>query len=295
MLKNIALLIAGLGILPVAGCMSGPADGENVQADEAAVVSCTSPAGIFPTKAGLMVAMGIELGRWEAIADLSSTTSDVSLASSAKCVKNSCKNTKAILGQQSQGISALMSGSVFDPTQYRSDLFASFQRQADIINDLKLNHPTQLPVAHKLKLVGGPVNLGTGACGAHYIFQADHTDGTALTTTEATNIVNDLGFYGYWPPTNQQFVSNPYIAFAVTSQGCPSGRTCIAVDPTATDNSTTSQTSQAAVMYPLNRLYDTAGVMLGKACITTGNLAGTMVSKCSTMPTTCGFLYCVAN
>ena len=297
-MKNVAWLIVGLGILPVAGCMSGAPDAEDVQATEAAVTSCNSVQGLFPTKAGLAVAMANELGRWDPIHDLSvvmTTTPYINytvvLSSTAKCLKNSCANTKAILGQQSAGLASIIDQSVFSPQNYSSDLKASFDRQSALIASLTQNHPTQLPPAHKLKLVGGPINLGTGACGAHYVFEADHTDGTALNATEAANLANDLTFYGYGASGG----NNPFIAYAVTSQGCPSGRTCVAVDPTPTDNSTTSQTSQAAVMYPLNRLYDTAGVMLGKPCITTGNLAGTMISKCSTMPTTCGFLYCVAN
>lgn len=293
MLKNVALMIVGLGILPLAGCMSGSA--ENVQADEAAVVSCVSPYGLYPTKAGLMVAMGDELGRWDPIDDLTVVTinwvATAALSPNAKCLKNNCANTKALLGQQNPGISSFVDQQIFSPTNYSSDLVASFNRQANLLTDLKNNHPTQLPPAHKLTEVGGPVNLGTGACGAHYVFQADHLDGTPLTSTEAANMVNTLGFYGYATTAP----NNPYIAFTVTGQGCPMGRTCVAVDPTDSDNGTTSQTGQAAVMYPLNRLYDVAGVMLGQRCITTASKAGTMVSKCASLPTTCNFLYCVAN
>jgi hypothetical protein len=119
----------------------------------------------------------------------------------------------------------------------------------------------------------------------------DHLDGTALSSTEASNMVNALGFYGYAVGG----AANPFIAFTVTGQGCPTGRTCVAVDPTDGDNgSTTTTTGQAAVSYPMNRLWDPANAMLGKACVTTANKAATMVSKCSTLASTCGFLYCVS-
>ena len=53
-----------------------------------------------------------------------------------------------------------------------------------------------MPPAHNLTLVGGPFNMGVGACGPHYLFQADNLDGTPLTTTQAANMANWLCFYG---------------------------------------------------------------------------------------------------
>jgi hypothetical protein len=300
-LKNIALLIVGFGILPLAGCMSGTADSENVQSDEAAVLSCATQGGLFPTKAGLAVAMANELGRWDPVDDLAVVmntvpyiTYTVVLSPNAKCVRNNCANTRALLGQQTPALTSVVDQTVFSPQSYGSDLRASFDRQSSLISGLKQNHPTQLPPAHKLTEVAGPVNLGTGACGAHYVFQADHLDGTPLNSTEATNMANSLSFYGF----GAQGGNNPFIAFTVAGpgQGCPPGRTCVAVDPTDSDNgSTATTTGQAAVTYPLNRLYNPTNTKLGTQCITTGNKAGTMVSKCTTMPTTCGYLYCVAS
>jgi hypothetical protein len=55
-----------------------------------------------------------------------------------------------------------MDPNVFSPANYGSDLSASFQRQSDLIAGLTRNKPAQLPPAHKLTKVGGPVNLGTG-------------------------------------------------------------------------------------------------------------------------------------
>jgi hypothetical protein len=42
-------------------------------------------------------------------------------------------------------------------------------------------------------------------------------------------------------------------------------------------------------------LYDPANTKLNTACITTTNLAGTMQSKCTPIPTSCGYLYCIAK
>ncbi len=47
--------------------------------------------------------------------------------------------------------------------------------------------------------------------------------------------------------------------------------------------------------FPMNRFWDPTNVMLGYECTTSTGLNGTMVSKCATIPSTCGFLYCVAN
>lgn len=47
--------------------------------------------------------------------------------------------------------------------------------------------------------------------------------------------------------------------------------------------------------YALNRVYDPTNSLLGCGCITSKGLLGTHVSKCSTIPSTCGMLYCVAS
>jgi len=45
----------------------------------------------------------------------------------------------------------------------------------------------------------------------------------------------------------------------------------------------------------MNRIYDAANALRSTACTTTTGKAGKMLSKCSSMPTTCGYLYCTAN
>lgn len=263
--------------------------------ESAAYATCPTNSGLNPTKAALAVAMAKELGRWDPVNDLtvSAGTGWLTVLSSsglARC-SNGCKNVKAILGQQSVSLTSVVDQSVFSPTALVSDLGASFNRQLNVNNNLRLNEPASLPPSHKLTLVGGPTNLGLGSCGPHYIFQVDNPDGTALTSKQATNMANALCFYGYG-----SCGSNPYIAFAKTTTGCPSGRTCIAIDPTDGDNSTTSTTTcGSAPTYPLNRVYDPANSLLNTQCITTRGRLGTLVSKCGYIPSTCGYLYCVAN
>ena len=136
----------------------------------------------------------------------------------------------------------------------------------------------KLPPAHKLTKVGGPVDLGLGACGPHYVFQADHLDGTPLSSTEATNLSNGLCFYGFGNCGN----GNPYIKYTITGQGCPTGRTCVAVDPSDGDNGTTTTTTAgSAPAYPGNRVYDPTNVLLGTACTMTNGTVTTLISKCT--------------
>ena len=88
--------------------------------------------------------------------------------------------------------------------------------------------------------------------------------------------------------------SNPYINYTVTTNSCPAGRTCVAVDPSDGDNAATSTTTAGASSptYPMNRVYDDTNALLGTACTTTLGKASMLTSKCTTMPNTCGMLYC---
>jgi hypothetical protein len=254
-----------------------------------AYATCNSNSGVQPTKAALAVAMAKDLGRWDP-ADLWSDqgrTWKVFLSGSAPCT-NGCTNVKAILGQQTSGLINVIDQNLFNPETLKTELTASIQRQKDLTNNLRMNNPGALPPAHKLTMVAGPTNLGLGSCGPHYVFQVDHLDGTPLTATEANNMVNALCMFGQGTCGN-----NPYIAFATTSNGCPTGKTCVAIDPTDGDNSSTSTTTAgSAPTYPLNRVYDPQNTLLGTQCITTKGKLGTLTSKCSLYPDTCGYLYC---
>ncbi len=304
MKKWFSLLGVGfLGLSSLQGCVSADGDGsEEVGSAAADVNACYTNSGLNPTKAALAVAMADELGRWDPAHDLQivrgSTVSKsfpnvwevVVLSPSAVCLKNDCANTKALLGQQDQRLINVIDQNLFSPAGYNSDLVASMNRSANVLGDLARNNKSKLPPAHKLTKVGGPVDLGVGSCGPHYVFQADHLDGTALTTTEASNLANGLCFYGFGNCGN----GNPYIKYTVTVQGCPTGRTCVAVDPTDGDNgSGTTTTAGSIASYPLNRLYDPTSSVINSQCLTTKGKLSSMVSKCDTLPATCGYLYCI--
>jgi len=266
--------------------------------------TCETNSGLFPAMASLAVAMGKELGRWQPLVDL--TTSNgmtvLSAAGLARC-SNGCANTKAILGQQTY----TPDQNVFNAANYESQLGSAFGRQQNNFTNLLQNSKTQMPPGHKLTLVGGPTNLGIGACGPHYIFQVDYDTppspylmsytnssakaGSPLSATDAANMVNTLCYF------NQgNCGGNVYIGMVTNPAGCPSGKLCIAIDPTDGDNgSTSTESAGSAPSYPANRVYDPANDLLGTQCITTGGLLGTLISKCSSYPSTCGYLYCVAN
>jgi len=256
--------------------------------------ACQTNNGNFPTEAGLAVAMGIELGRWKATTDLVQTgTNLVGLSSTglARC-SNGCKNTKAILGQASASMS--WTSNVFDPTNYGASLWGGFSRQQQHLQNLQWNYASQVPPEHKLTLVAGPVNLGVGACGPHYVFQVDNADGTAMTSAQAANMANWLCFFGMNGTNGYGCGGNPYLGFFQTGNSCPAGRTCIAIDPTDGDIPAPPITSAgSAPTYPKNSVYDPNGTMLGTQCITTKGVLATLQSKCSAAPNTCGYDYCM--
>jgi hypothetical protein len=255
-------------------------------------MACESNGGVNPTLAGLAVAMGIELGRWEPDQDLLVSGGKTILNPAAVCVANSCKNTKAILGQQAW----TSDQSVFNNTNYSATLGAMFDRQKNLIANLNANDKAHLPPDYKLTFVGGPTSFGFGNCGPHYIWQVDYKSGVnagkPLSAQDAANMSNTLCFYGQGNCGN-----NPYIGFVSTGiASCPSGKTCLAIDPTDGDNgSTATTTAGSAPTYPKNMVYDPANSLLGTMCITTKGALGTMTSKCASFPDTCGNLYCVAN
>ena len=258
-----------------------------------AYATCPTSSGLNPAKAALAVAMGKELGRWTPNTDLTISNGKVVLSSAglSKCGSSGCPNTKSLLGQQESGITNFVDQALFNPTNYSSDLQASFGRQSNLIINLQQNSPSKLPPNHKLTLVGGPTNMGSGSCGPHYIFQVDNADGSPLSSTQAANMANALCFYGYGGCG-----SNPYLGFMQTGVNCPSGRSCIAIDPTDGDNGSVSTTSAgSAPTYPMNRVYDLYNSLLGTSCITTMGKLGALQSKCGSYPLTCGYLYCIAS
>ena len=273
------------------GCAGADNTGEaeDVGSQDSALSStCWGRQGTNPSKAALAVAMAEELGRLDPLKDLVKVGStNVALSSSAVCVKNSCKKVKAILGQQY----FTPDQNQFNNTSYASDLWSSFDRQSNLIANLTQNNPTKLPPTHKMKLVGSMTQ--TGACGPHYIFQVDNTNGTALTTAQAANMSNTLCYFGQ-DSGSMNCGSNPFVGFVQTQTGCPSGRVCVAIDPDNGDaGSGTTATPGSEPTYTLNRLWDPANAMLNTVCRKTSGPLGKLQPKCATYPSTCGYLYCM--
>lgn len=291
---SMMLGVGCVGLMALQGCAGAEyaGDAEGVGAQESALAStCFSAIGVHPTKAALAVAMATELGRWDPLTDLVIDKTPgywkLILKPGVTCIRNSCKQTKALLGQ----IDFTPDVTRFSNTNYSSDLFASMDRQTNLIGDLTANNPTKLPPAHKLTPVGKMTM--TGACGPHYIFQVDNLNGTALTSAQATNMSNALCFYGQNAAT-RNCGDNPFVGFTKTQVNCPTGRVCVAIDPDDGDaGSTTTTTAGTAPTYSLNRLWDPTNAKLNTACIRTSGPAGTMQSKCATAPNTCGYLYCM--
>ncbi|HYQ42081.1 MAG TPA: hypothetical protein VER11_08935 [Polyangiaceae bacterium] len=298
MKKMFGLVSAGFfGLVALQGCVATSGDGsEQIGSASEAATACYTNSGLNPTKAALAVAMADELGRWVPDKDLARVNGGaatqynyiVVLSGNAVCLKNNCANTRALLGQQDDRLMSFIDQNVFNPAVFRNDLSASLERAQTMISDLSRNNPGTLPPAHKLTRVGGPIDLGLGACGPHYVYQADHLDGSPLTSTEASNLGKALCTYGFG-----SCGSNPFIAYTLTGQGCPAGRTCIAVDPADGDNGTsTTTTAGSAPTYPMNRVYNPDNSLLNTACTTTSGKVTKLSSRCSTVPATCGYLYC---
>ena len=282
--------VACVGLVALSGCAGADYE-EPVAAAESAVASaCYSSYGVHPSKAALAVAMGIELGRWDPLNDLERTWNGVRLKAGVNCLNGSqCARIKAVLGQQY----FTPDQTRFSSTNFTEDLKASFDRQRNLIADLARNRPAWLPPKHKLQLVGGPEDLGVGACGPHYIFQVDNLDGTPLSSTQAANMSNTLCYFGQ-NTTGTNCGSNPFVGFTQTQANCPEGRVCVAIDPDDGDaGSFTTTTAGTAPMYTLNRLYDPANKMLATACTKTSGSLGKLISKCATYPSTCSYLYCL--
>jgi hypothetical protein len=288
---SIVFSVGCLGFMALQGCAGAEyaGDVEEATATESALsASCYSSYGLNPSKAALAVAMGIELGRWDPLNDLEVVNGAVRLKAGRTCLNNSnCQRTKAVLGQQDFTTDQTR----FSDTNLRNDLVASFGRQSNLITDLNNNHKDWLPPAHKLTPVG-TMTL-TGACGPHYIFQVDNLNGTALTSTQATNMSNTLCYFGQ-NTMGTNCGDNSFVGFTKTQTNCPAGRVCVAIDPDDGDAGTgTTTTAGSAPTYTLNRLWNPDNSKLNTACTKTSGPVGLMQSKCAAAPNTCGYLYCM--
>ena len=250
---------------------------------------CDLGNGINPSKASLAVAMATELGRWDPVHDLAVDGNNVTLSASAwlRC-GNGCAKTSALLAELDPA--SVNVGTSTGSSQYRNELVDSYMRQRQLDGE---SAQEDLAPLHRLTLVGGPVRLGENYCGSHYVFQADRIDGQPLSRDEISRLQNALCFYG-----EGRCGGNPFLSFVQTDATCPTGRTCVAIDPTDGDNGSLPPCNQTSSPgYYMNRTYDPANELLSCGCLYSDGLDGVawwsqLVSKCSTVPSTCGYLYC---
>jgi len=281
-MKNIAVLV-GLGVLAFGCTTSIASDDESIKTvDETVTPSCDAGTGLLPTKAGLAVAMANELKRWDAVTDLTRTGSNgiyqvaLSAAGLKQCsdMGSTCANTKALLALQDISLWQVINPNTFNPTAYREDLLASFARQQDRINDLKMNNPSQVPAPHKLTKVGGPTNLGSGACGPHWVYKPTSPSGGTYSTP--ANLANSLYFFGH--------PNNDFLSFTVTNGN-------VAVDPFDGDNAPPITSTGSCPTYDLDRVYNPTNSLLGTCCVTIHSLNGALQA----LPRGGGFIGCRAG
>jgi hypothetical protein len=254
--------------LVMAGCAFETTDeGITAESGQDWARTCSFSSGVNPTKAALAVAMATELGRLDPLADLTWDWGQYQVVLSgtglARC-HNNCANTEAILGLQSEEVSQIIDQRVFNPTNFKWDLFSSFQRQRDWNDNLARNSPWMLPENHATVRTGGPLDLGTGACGPHYLYRATKPDGSALQNAE--NLKNNLVFFGL-------LSGNDYLAFTALHNNTDAN---IALDPTDGDNALPVTTSGSCPTYENDRVYNPTYSLLGKCCITVSGYKGTL-------------------
>jgi hypothetical protein len=201
---------------------------EDVRESEAAL-TCSQAQWQDPMRAALAVSMGREIGRIDALKDL--TKGDrVYLTQDAKNRCNSrgfgnCTNTQAILDLQLSTVNTYINQNIFSATSFREDLRASFDRQSSHEANLRMNSPSRVPGEYALTQVG--TFTMAGACGVHFDFTA--------TGTNVTNLKERLVFFGGG--------QNPYIAFTYNAT---TGN--VAIDPSGTMNGDGSTSSGSTIV-----------------------------------------------
>ncbi len=200
-------------------------------------VTCETMAGVYPVKAALAVAMAKEMGEIDAVKNLTVSDGKVVISATGQALCNArggCHNTEGLLAMQDDSLRNYIDQAVFNPTSYRQDLIASFDRQRNSDYNLRLNDPAKVPEAESLVLTGTVMN--NGACGTHYefdAFKAGCGTGSSCYLTKPANEVYRLVFFGIQPDGTS---GNPFIAFYSSDAG-------IAIDPTSTLNGGTGTTS----------------------------------------------------
>ncbi len=188
---------------------------------------CFTNSGINPMKAALAVSMAGEMGRLDAVVDLklangAVAVSDTGLARCAARGVTGCPNTASILGMQNTTVNGFISRTSFNAVSFREDLKASFDRQRNHENNLRMNYPALLPRDHTLTET---TMTNYGACGIHYDFFAQGD--------KIANIEERLVFFGG--------DNNPFLDFRLTG-------TTISIDPTGTMNGDTTTSSGSCTL-----------------------------------------------
>lgn len=298
-MTKISYLAVSAAIMALQGCSAAPMT-EDTAVSQEAVTTCDTMGGVFPTKAALAVAMGIEYQRFEPSKDLAFNgySSNVT-ANTGNCKVNNCRNTKAILAQQSVDYSQMGGSQIFDTTTYKTELINGFAAQTTLNNLLPSKGKPQ-PPDHKAILKSGPVDLGTQACGKQYVFDIFKPDGvTQLTAAEKSAMIYWFCFFGQAQASDIGYScgNNPYVGFMLTATDCPVGHFCIALDPDPGDQGTSSTTSGAALTYPMNRVYApddpnfhlNKSELINKPCTKTTGVAGRLQAKTGIAD----YLYCM--
>jgi hypothetical protein len=189
----------------VPACSGGDLEGLDAQGEEVAseeadielgtleqrLANCTNPDGTNAVMAAFAVAVGKELGRWQATKDFekaninwvdqirltSGTGSDGKPRGKSRCSDGICKNTQALLDLQSDafrgkvwvGAESGPNKALLDPSALRSRMVAKLQGDQQACDAAaRDNNLTTCPVeTHKLVPAG---TASLGGCGVHYKF-----------------------------------------------------------------------------------------------------------------------------
>ncbi len=218
-------------------------------------------AGVYPVKAALAVAMAKEIGDVDALKDLTVVSGKVQLSSVGRAAceaRGGCHNVEGLLAMQDDSVSSYIDQTLFNPTSYRRDLVASFDRQRSHELNLTLNAPSRLPEPESLTLTG--TQSLPGACGTHYVFDAFKAGctGSSCVLSNPANEVNRLIFFGL---DADGVHGNPFIAFFSTDAS-------IAIDPTPSLNGGVDGSSACETGFAK---YDPSGDSEGTCCSSGGS------------------------
>jgi hypothetical protein len=267
----------------VPACGAGDLDGFDAQAEEFAseemveeenielgtleqrMQNCTNPDGTNAAMAAFAVAVGKELGRWQATRDFevfgTSGQSETSLGSQqairlttgtgtdgkprgkSRCAGGYCRNVQALLDMQYDplrnkiwiGAESGPNKTLLDPSSLRSRMVAKLQGdQKACDQNPKDNDPRMCPVEiHKLVPAG---TASLGGCGMHYKFNV--TKDAVGTLLYPKQLKNKLLFADH---------TNGWVDFVAPGErGLPAGQ--VAIDPTYGLNEDVTQQAGACTI-----------------------------------------------